>query len=421
MNEAIRHGRLLTAVMLIVVASWSLAGEAELPGHEHAALPVDASLTLAAATDAALASYPALLTLQARARQAEAWNDRGQSWLADRPSMLLRYQSDRWGSNNKLDEYEAGIELPLWNWGARSASQDLGAALSTESIAATTAMRWEVAGMVRELLWNIALAENDHELAEQAHETAARLTATVERRFELGDVAERDVLLARSTLLEAQTALIEAGAALLDAERSYRANTGLDRRPPFSAETLSSLAEVGDDHPALAFADAAVARAEASLEVAERTAKTGTSVLVGARRERPAFGTELDDSIGITVSIPFGGTSHRRAEISAVASVAADARARRNQQVRELSLALHEAAHGLNVVRQNLGAAEQRMSLADRQLAMGGIAYEKGEFELIDLLKLRTTAIAARRQVSRLRIDENRQTALYNQAVGNLP
>ena len=49
------------------------------------------------------------------------------------------------------------------------------------------------------------------------------------------------------------------------------------------------------------------------------------------------------------------------------------------------------------------------------------LAYERGEIELIDLLKIKETAIAARRHAMQLQIDEKRQMALYNQAVGELP
>ena len=108
-------------------------------------------------------------------------------------------------------------------------------------------------------------------------------------------------------------------------------------------------------------------------------------------------------------------------DLSSAVRSASLARADRNRQLRELSLALHEAAHGLNVVHQNIEAASARLDLAERHQAMGEVAYEKGEIELIDLLKVQATAIAARRQVSRLLIDEKRQTALYNQAVGELP
>lgn len=410
---------LIAGVLLFAVGV--AAAEAELPSHRHVALPVDESLTMIEAVDAAFALYPTTMELAARAEEADAWTDRGQSWLADRPSLMLRYQSDRWGLDNGLDEYETGIELPLWGLGGRSAVQNLGDALSAESVAAVLALRWEVAGFLRSTLWGIALAENDHELAEQALETAARLTSSVERRHELGDVALSDVLLAQSTFLEAQTVLIEATAAVLDAERAYRSVTELERRPPFLAETLSRRHEIELDHPALALANAEVSRAEASLEVAEKTFKAGVSLLIGSRSERAAFNTEFDDSFGITVNVPFGGSSHQRTQISAVSREAATIRAARSQQMRTLTLELHEAAHSLNVVSENLSASAERMDLAERHQAMGESAYEKGELELIDLLKVQATAIAARRQVTRLQIEQKRQTAFYNQAVGKLP
>lgn len=423
-NRLLQYERPITAA-IVVMLSFAFAAlasaNAELPSHQHAAIPVDEALTLTEAVNAAFALYPTTIELAARTAEADAWSDRGQSWLSDRPSAVLRYQTDNWGANNGLDEYEAGILLPLWSWGGRSAVQKLGDTLSIESDAAGLALRWEVAGYLRAALWSIALAENDHDLAEQALDTAARLTASVERRHELGDVALGDVLLAQSAYLEAQTLVIEATAALLDAERAYRSVTGLERRPPFTAELLSEIHDIEQDHPALAFANAEVRRAQAGLMVTEKTVRSGTSLLIGPRSERSAFGNEFDDSFGITLSIPFGGSSHRRTEISAAARIAANAKARRDQHLRDLTMAAHEAAHGLTVVDQNLAAASSRLDIAERHQAMGESAYEKGELELIDLLKVQATAIAAKRQATRLIIDEKRQTALYNQAVGKLP
>lgn len=408
----------MTLCMLLAIAS---ASAATLPSHEHVALPVDDTLTLSAAIDVAYARYPTTAEILARTEQADAWTDRGSSWLADRPSLLLRYQSDRWGSDNGLYEYEAGVVLPLWSWGGRSAVQMLGETMSLESAAAELAVRWEVAGLLRSALWNIALAENDHELAEQALETAQRLTTSVKRRFELGDVAMTDVLHAESFYLEAQTKLIEVTATLLDAERVYRSVTGMERRPPFSGEIISALHDVEADHPALAFASAEVRRAEADLTVAKETAATGTNLLVGARRESPALGDFYDDSIGITLNIPFGGSSSRRTEIGAASRVAAKARAAQAEQVRALTMALHEAAHSLNVVRENMRTAAERMKLVEQHQVMGLSAYEKGELDLFNLLKLQATALDAKRQVTRLMIDEKRQAAFYNQAVGIFP
>jgi outer membrane protein TolC len=96
-------------------------------------LPVDDALTLSAANDIAYARYPTTAEVLARTEQADAWVDRGSSWLADRPSLSLRYQSGRWGSDNGLYEYEAGVALLLWSWGGGSAVQLLGETMSLES------------------------------------------------------------------------------------------------------------------------------------------------------------------------------------------------------------------------------------------------------------------------------------------------
>ena len=419
---------LVKAIRQITVAI-SLAGyvglacgmDIAVPGHDDAALPVDNSLTLTAALEIAFANYPQTASLGARADEALAWSARGESWFANRPSVALRYQSDRAGPDNGLREYEAGVSLPLWNPGGRRSVQRFGEMLSIESEAAVAALRWEVAGILRKALWGIALAENEHELAEEALEMADRLTRSVERRHELQDVAMADVLLARASLLDAQTQLIAASADLLDAERLFRSVTGMERRPPFTGEVLSGRSAIEFDHPAVEFANAEFERAAAAVTVAAKTVNTGASLLIGPRSERPAFAAEAEESVGITLTIPFGGSVHRRTEISAAARAAATARAARDQVLRELTLALHEAAHSLGIVDQNLAAASDRLVLAERHQEMGELGYEKGELDLIDLVKLQTTTIAAKRQVSRLQIEEQRQTAFYNQAVGVLP
>jgi len=415
----LRGSAALPAACLLLAAALCQGAAAEdLPGHEDEPLDEDPSLTLQAAVDLTLAAFPDVEILAARKAQAEAWNARGGSLLSNRPSLMLRYQTDRWGSDDNLLEYEAGITLPLWGWGGRSAVRDFGEALAGESAHAEEALRWQVTGFVRETLWNVALAGNDRALAAEALGTAERLLRLVERRHELGDVALSDVLLARSSYLGFQAELIAADAALLDAERVYRAVTGLDRRPAFAPEALSDVDEIEPEHPALAFANAAVARAEANVEVVEQTVNTGSSVMIGTRHERPAFGTELDDSIGITLNIPFGGGAHRNTQVSDAARDASAARADRNRQIRALTLALHEAAHGLSVVYENIATAAERLDLARRHEAMGEMAYEKGEIELMDLLRMQATTIEARRQATRLEIEKKRQTALYNQAVG---
>ena len=414
--------RSLAAIVLLALgANSALAEEMDATSHSHATLSVDETLTLAGTVEQALANYPDFVELEARSTEARAWEERGRDWFPERPSLSLRYQTDRWGDNDRLDEYEAGVSLPLWSWNGRRATQSFAQAMKLESDAASQRLRWEVAGLLRNMLWNIALAEHDVEQAQTEQEMAQKLAVSVERRHELGDVALGDVLLAQSAALEAQTSLVDAHARRVDAERDYSIFTGLNRRPPHRGETLSTHDRLPDDHPALAFAAAEIRRAESAHKLAAKVSTTAPSLLIGPRRERAANAEQYDDSIGMTLTIPFGHSSQKQIDMATARRELAAARAAHRREIRIQTLRRHEAQHTLDTVHHNIDAAAARAELATRHRKMGVLAYQKGELELLDLLRLQRNANAAERQLARLQIEQNRQIAFYNQAVGVLP
>ena len=389
--------------------------------HQHSDIQADASLTLAAALQTTLERYPSTVELEARVNEAGAWKKRGRSWIAGSPALSLRYQTDEYNHDTGLEEFESGIELPLWNWGERASTKKLGKAYSEEAALAQDALRWQVAGHLRTALWDIALTENNTRLAEQSLVIAKRLYASLERRYELGDVAKADVLLAQSTALEKETNLLAAQAAQIDAQRGYTSLTGSSKYPKQFKERLSSKEMLDQQHPLLAFTGAELRRAQAASRYTRRAAKDNPSLLVGPRRERPANDVVVEDSVGISLRIPFGGGAHRGTEIAAAERAVAAATAQRDRQRRELQLQLHEAEHGLHVAKAALKLASTRAEIAQRHLTMGTSAFQKGEMDLLDLLKLQDNAAGAVRQASRLTIEVQRNIAFYNQASGELP
>ena len=139
----------------------------------------------------------------------------------------------------------------------------------------------------------------------------------------LGDVARREVLLARSAELDVAARVAEARVAMTDAERTYRSVTGLDRRPVTRVETLSTLATIDASHPALQLATAAVEGARAARGVVRESGITSPTLMIGPRRERSVFGQDFEDSIGIFVTVPFGGRSHIDTQVTAAGRLVA--------------------------------------------------------------------------------------------------
>lgn len=390
-------------------------------GHDHPQVVEDGSLTLTVVLDATVARYPGLVELAAMNQEADAWQVRGRQWLSDSPSVSFRYQTDRWGPDNRLEEYEAGLQLPLWRWGERRANRGLGRSMGEAYLAADAALRWEVAGLVRTAQWDMALAYDELHKAEAALATRQGLVRAVERRHQLGDVALADVLLAQSALIETENMLTAARASVLDAERGYESLTGLAQRPVFASEVKGAQETIIPAHPALVFANAQLVRERARRDVVKAAAKGSPTLSIGPRSERSAFGNQFDESIGITFTMPFGGSPHTRAETASASRAVAAAQARLHTLVRKLELDMHEAAHRLSVIDESLAAARRRADIAERHFSMGEKAYETGEIDLIDLLKIQTAAIESRYEVTRLQSERKRQVARYNQAIGVLP
>lgn len=413
-------GALVLAAVLCAGAEPSVLA-AELETHAHVPIAIDPALDWEAVIAATLSTHPRGAELAARAAEAEAWAARGRHWLAAAPALYFSYLSDSPLDDLGQLEYEGGVELPLWRGGQRRAVQALAESSVAVSGAAAAALRLEVVGLLRGVLWDVEAATVELGAAGDTVRVAEELLRVVELRNARGDLSRADVLLARSALLERQQMVVAAAARLVDSERSYRALTGLDRRPAQFAEERSVTTELERSHPLLALADAEVARAEGQTELVGREARGNIAVTIGPRREYPVLGTVPNDSVALGVKVPVGGDRHGLTARAAAGRLAASAAAERDLLRRRMELDLHEAEHSLTVIEESAALSVERRELAAQQAAMAHVAFAQGEIELRDLLRIQESEQSAIRDVQRLVVERQRTIAALNQALGETP
>jgi cobalt-zinc-cadmium efflux system outer membrane protein len=412
-----RLARGVTTVALALVAVGAAAQEAP----QHAPLTVDPALDWDTLIETALNAHPRSGELGARAAEAAAWAARGRQWLAAAPSLYFTYLSDGPLDDRNQREYDGGVELPLWRAGERTAVRALATSVATESDAARAALRLEVAGLLRGALWDIAMAANAHAAANDAIQTAAEVLRGVERRNARGELPLADVLLAQSALLERQQAALATQAELVDAERAYQSLTGLTRRPAAFEEQKSGREDFDQSHPLLTLATAEVERARASRELTDRAARGSPVVTLGPRKQRDALTTVFNDSFAVGFKVPVGGKAHAVTQVTQQGRLLAEAEAARGTLLRRLDLDLHEAEHTLLVLDGQIALGEQRRELADRQWRMAQLAFEQGEIEVRELLRIQESDRNANRESARLAIERQRTIAAFNQALGETP
>ncbi|MCP5145080.1 MAG: TolC family protein [Gammaproteobacteria bacterium] len=389
--------------------------------HSHQRVSEDTSLTLRSAVEQALAHYPEYLMLAAYDQQAGDLRAYGAGLLSGAPSVAMRYQSDAATGSNGLREYEVGLNLPLWNPGQRAAARNLGGAATDQAAARQAMMIWQVAGEVRTALWDIAVAQNALNASRDGLAVAERVADSVTRRYEAGDIPRSDTLLAAAAVLEQQSDVVDKEALLVDAERGYYVLTGVPMRPAFELETLADIETLPPDHPGMALAEAEIAQAQAQLSLQRKSVRGNPSLQIGPRRERSVTGGPNDDSIGVTLQIPFGGSRSTRAQTSTTALALAQAEADRLRRLREYELALHEAHHSLDAYSNMAELAAERAKLDETHAAMARTAFNQGELPLVEYLRFEQAAVASRTEASRLALLVKRTVAEVNQAAGILP
>ncbi len=417
--------RLMKKLPPLLLALWlggAGAADEDLQVEHLDPLPYEASLSLRQVVEATFEQYPQGAVIGAMQEEAQALNRRSESLVAGYPMLYLQYIDDRVISDRGVVQIQTGYQIPFWMWNQRSASYRVAEEAEKGALLFSAALKHEVAGLVREALWNLVLMENRRGLAQQVFDVSKQLLATVKRRVELGDLARSDELLAESDVLDKQSLLVQAEAEVMHARHAYKNLTRLDKAPKQFEEALSKTAAIHERHPAVAAANALVERAQAEVEFT-KLSKQGNqpSVLIGTQHERATNHENFNSETNLVLQVPIGGDDWNGPYVSQANIALTQKVSDRASLLRRLERALHEAEHNLEVGKATLAIANQRKDIAETHTRMSRLAFESGEIPLIDFLKIQANAQAAIRDAMERAILVQRDTAFYNQVVGELP
>lgn len=415
-----RHIPAIASIALAFTLAAAAEDELQVPHLDP--LARDPSLTLSQVIDYTFQQYPQGSLIGALGDEAQALHRRSDSLIAGYPMIFLQWIDDRVMNDRGEVQIQTGYQIPFWMWNQRSASRSVAEGADKATSAFAAAVKHEVAGLVRDALWNLELVQNRRELAQQVYDFSSRLFAAVKRRVELGDLARSDQLLAESDLLEKQSLLTQAEAEVMHARKSYSNLTRMDKAPVRFVEEQNTLTEISSQHPAVAAASALVERAQAEVEFT-RLSKQGNqpSVLLGTQHDRGRKGEAINNETNLVLQIPIGGDSWNAPAVAQSNVSLTQKVVDRNTLLRQLEKALHEAQHNLEVDRALLQIADQRKTIAETHSKMSKLAFESGEIQLIDYLKILATAQAAIRDAKERSITLQRDIATYNQVVGVMP
>ncbi len=411
--------RQCVALMLSLSSELAIAQ----PVEEHVdSLIIDESLSLRDIVDLTYQHYPQQAIVQAYQDEVQALEQRSTSWIAGYPMIYLQYIDDSLISNRGISDIQSGYQIPVWMWGQKEASQKVTDQASLAAERYAVALKHEIAGLVRDTLWSIRLAENRHEIDKKILSVAEDLLRVVDRRVQLGDMSKSDLLLAESDVLEKKTLAMQSETDVIHAWKVYHNLTRTRSIPPRHDEVLAQDIALTETHPAIAAATASVERAQAEVDFV-RLSKQGNqpSVLVGTDSTSVSRSRDYGTGTNVVFQIPIGGDDWHAPQVAQANLLLNEKLAQREALHRQLEKAVHEAQHNLELDERALVVASRRKEIADEQLRMSRFALENGEISMIDFLKVQTNAQSAIKEAAERTIAVKRDISKLHQAVGISP
>ncbi|MDD5410649.1 MAG: TolC family protein [Methylobacter sp.] len=403
----------------LLTTALSFADSTHVVEH-HDPIESDATLSLSKVIDLTLEKYPDVTWLKSLEEEATAIEQRGDSWTAGASLAEARFQEATSGTLHYIDGI---VKVPLWNLGQRDAEQALAKMAESNAMSQSDAVKLRVAGLVRNALWNIAMANLSYEQAKTELAITDQLLAKVQRRVELGDLPRADFLLAQTESLQKRSVVTQAEAELMHARKRYASITQMTKIPRDYQEKLVDIVKIQQSHPALVAINSQIERKQAQLDTVKLVGSGQTNVAVGVNSDQftndPRSNKTASFNIGVTV--PFGGSAHLAPQIAAVNVELNKLLAEREQMNRDLEQAHHEAEHNLEVNRVELGIANELKQVAEEHFKMTQTSFSVGEINLMDLLRIQSRTQQAVLNAKQRAIMLQRDIALYNQAVGVMP
>ena len=408
-------------VLTLLLGSGTVSFALTVEDHEDT-LVIDENLSLRDVIEATYQHYPQQAIVKAYEDEVQALEQRSTSWIAGYPMVYLQYIDDALISNRGISDIQSGYQVPVWMWGQKEASQRVTDQSSLAAERYAVALKHEIAGLVRNALWNIRITENRRDLAHKILAVADELLRVVRRRVELGDMSKSDMLLAESDALEKKSLLMQAEAEVIHANKAYQSLTRIRQMPGRFEEKVASDLSLSDSHPALAAATASVERAQAEVDFV-RLSKQGNqpTVLIGTDSTSVSRSRDYGTGTNLVFQIPIGGDDWHAPQVAQANVLLNEKLAQREALHRQLEKAAHEAEHILDLDQKALVVASRRKEIAEEQLRMSKIALENGEISMIDYLKIQSTAQTALKDAAERNILVLKDISTLHQAVGISP
>lgn len=378
------------------------------------AAPAAAALSLQEVLQAVWQRQPEVAAL---AGQEQAFNARQQllqRWSSGPPEVQLAYEQAPDGRR----ELESELALPLWRPGQQQRQQQHLQHERQLWQEQQLQRRWQLAGSVREALWQQRLAELAWRHAEQRLALLREQEQDAARQERAGELAPLQLNQLRLTLT---TAEVQAQNLHLDYQRAAQEWQRLTGSPGAPAEREAIATADWQQHPQLLRQRAQLALQEQELRLSVDSGRAQPELGLALKREQEAGSGTASHAVRLSLRLPLGSHADSRPAQHQATAGLAEQRLRLQQDEEQLRAEYTLAAQQLQLAARQEQMAGERLRLTQTSHGWQKKAWQLGELALADWLRARLDLLEAEYELQRSTQEYGRAIARHNQSAGVLP
>ncbi|MEK9817332.1 MAG: TolC family protein, partial [Limnobacter sp.] len=282
----------------------------------------------------------------------------------------------------------------------------------------------ELAGLVRQTLWNTLAANLDAEIAQARLKSAKELMVDVEKRVKAGDLAQTDFYQASALYEQTRAEFARTQSALSDVSADYAATIGLPVSVLSQIQTESTDIPNGLkplDHPAIKLAQLQVLAQQQQSDLVQTQARANPEVGLAIISDRGAFTSASEKSLVVSTRIPLGNSSEYQSRVLQAESESIAAEAALTKTQRQIVVLGRAAESNLDLFAQIKASAQEQARLAIKTFRLYKKSFDLGETDLPTLLIAEQKAFEADKLARKSAIEYAAKVSAYKQALGLLP
>jgi outer membrane protein TolC len=349
---------------------------------------------------------------------AQGQNNTASNWRSGDVRVHLTHENDQWTGDQDLRTWEAGIETAIALPSQRDATEKLAQSTQEQAKSLAPYLQWEAAQKVRQLVWTLKKAQTHYRFQQKNLTQVQSLLDTIKQRYQAGEAPKIDYLLAQTTLLEQEKNVQQALAQRDKAQANYHYWTGMSQLPAQLTESLTAKPwQIDAKHPKLTYLKSHSESAQAQKAVVSAAQSGQPSVMIGSKheRDRNMSGNTL---LLAQISIPLGLGSDRNQRLAEANQTLTERNIALNQMQQRLNEQLIQARTELQTTRILRTQAQKKRQLSKQAMQLGMNAYQAGQTNIQDLLRLRETYFQDQLQARLADLAVGEAIANLNQTLG---